>query len=282
MAAPARPEPTARVLTSADGLPLCLVDFGGDQGPPLLFLHGSFGHARVWDFVIRALPMRQRVLALDLRGHGDSAHDPSGRYPFEHLVGDVEVAVRACGGRPVLAGHSVGSAVAMYYAGRHPGMLTGAVFMDIDPIPPEYQIDHLHDTGANAPKRYDVFARAVARESRVAPAAAAAVHEHLARHAYRREDGALVQKFDQAFLATIERWDARPFLPGVAVPALALRGAESFVNTDEGYRMLLELLPDARGELIPGASHQLHLDAPEAVARAIAAFVEEVRGFGEG
>lgn len=276
-AEPARFEPVARALATSDGLSLSLVDFGGDAGPPILFLHGSFGHARVWDFVVRALPPRQRALALDLRGHGDSAHDPSGRYPFERLVEDVGLAVAACGAPPVLAGHSVGSALAMCYAGQHSRTLAGLVLMDIDPWPPEYQIDHLHEAGANPPKRYDALERAVARESRVAPAATRDVHEHLARHGYRHVDGVLIQKFDQAFLATIERWDARPHLPRVAVPALVLRGADSFVNTEEGYAELLRLIPGARGQLIPGASHQLHLDAPAAVAEAIAAFVETLR-----
>lgn len=272
---PSRADPATQALSTSDGLSLCLVDFGGHLGPPLLFLHGSFGHARVWDFVVRALPEGQRALALDLRGHGDSSHDPAGRYPFERLTEDVGIAVRACGGPPVLAGHSVGSAVAMYYAGQHSGTLAGLVLMDIDPQPPEYQIIHLHEAGSNPPKRYDAFERAVARESRVAPAASPEVHEHLARHGYRAVDGFFVQKFDQAFLANIERWDARPLLPHIAVPTLVLRGADSYVNTEEGYEALLRLIPGAFGRRIPGASHQLHLDASAAVAQAIASFVAE-------
>ncbi|GAB4323831.1 MAG: alpha/beta hydrolase [Dehalococcoidia bacterium] len=273
---PSRTEPAAQSLTTPDGLSLCLVDFGGAAGPPLLFLHGSFGHARVWDFVVRALPPAQRAFALDLRGHGDSSHDPSGRYPFDRLVEDVGLAVAACGEPPVLAGHSVGSAVAMYYAGQRSETLAGLVLMDIDPQPPEYQVIHLHEAGSNAPKRYDAFERAVARESRVAPVAGQEVHDHLARHGYRHHDGRYVQKFDQSFLATIERWDARPYLPRVSVPALVLRGAESSVHTDEGYQELLRLIPVARGQLIAGASHQLHLDAPTSVAEAIGTFVQQL------
>ena len=273
---PSRTEPAARSLTTPDNQSLNLVDFGGDAGPPLLFLHGSFGHARVWDFVVRALPGRQRALALDLRGHGDSSHDPFGRYPFDRLVEDVHLAVVACGEPPVLLGHSMGSALAMYYAGQYSRTLAGLVLMDIDPWPPEQQILKLQNVGARPPKKYDAFDRAIARESRAAPAAAPEVNEHLARHGFRRQDGLYVQKFDQSFLATIERWDARPYLPRVAVPTLVLRAAESSVHTQGGYEDLLRLVPGAAGQLITQASHQLHLDAPAAVADAITAFIRRL------
>jgi len=265
---------TDRSIRAADGLQLHLADFGGDKGPPLLFVHGSFGHARVWDFLVAQLPPQRRALALDLPGHGDSSYaSGESRYAFARLADDLGTAIGELRDRPVLAGHSLGSVVAMYCAASRPEMLAGAVFMDIDPYPPEHQATHLNQVGAESPKVYPSLDRAVARESRIAPAASPATHMHLARHGYRLTDAGYAQKFDQGFLREVRTWDVRDLLPRINVPVLVLRGGESIVMSEQGYRDLLAGLPNARGEVVFGATHQLHLDRPLVVATLIEEFV---------
>jgi esterase len=270
--------PTDKTLAADDGLLLNLVDFGGSEGPPILFLHGSFGHARVWDFVVDALKPGRKAFALDMAGHGRSEHAAEpGRYALHRMVADVRRAVAELPAVPVLVGHSFGSALAMAYASRYPATLAGAVFIDIDPHVPEYQVDHLHEAGAPLPKRYDEFARAVARESRVAPGASPEVHLHLATHGFRQDGGEWVQRFDQQFLRTIERWDVREGLADITVPALVLRGSESTVMSPVSVDFMLEELPRAHAIEISGAGHQLHLERPADLAAAIEAFVAEVQ-----
>lgn len=265
-------------LWTADGLRLHVADFGGNEGPPLLFIHGSFGHARVWDFVVSHLPRQRRAVAMDLPGHGESSHAPSEeRYAFERLVEDIRAVVEFLGETPVLAGHSVGSGLAMLCGASFPGLLAGAVLMDIDPRPPDRQPQHLNDVGQAPPRSYASVALAAAREARIAPAASPAVHSHLALHGYRLTDAGYTQKFDQGFLRSVRTWDARELLPQVTIPTLVLRGGESTVMSDEGYRDLIERLPNVRGETVFGATHQLHLDMPKAVAAALEAFVTRLR-----
>ena len=50
------------------------------EGPPVVLLHGLFGAGRNFGAVQRALAPRFRVVALDMRNHGDSPHDPDMRY----------------------------------------------------------------------------------------------------------------------------------------------------------------------------------------------------------
>jgi len=265
---------TDRAIRTPDGLELHLADFGGDQGPPLLFVHGSFGHARVWDFLVEQLPPQRRALSLDLPGHGDSSRPSSeSRYAFDRLVDDLHTVIAGLGEQPVLIGHSLGTVVAMFYAAARADTLAGAVLMDIDPCPPEQQATHLNQVGAEPAKVYPSLDRAVARESRIAPAASPATHMHLARHGYRLTDAGYAQKFDQGFLRAVRTWDVRPLLPRITVPVLVLRGGESIVMSEQGYRDLLNGLPNARGEVVFGATHQLHLDRPVAVAALIEAFV---------
>lgn len=270
--------PVAITLHAPDGLALNLVDFGGAGVPPLLLVHGSFGHARVWDAVVEHLPASMHAFALDLPGHGDSGHAAdAARYGFDALVEDVGTAVTALPAPPVLAGHSIGAAVAMLYAARRAATLAGAVFIDIDPCPPDYQVQHLNEAGSRPAKRYTSFEDAVAREARIAPGATAAMHDHLARHGYREAGGSWEQKYDQGFLRAIRRWDVLDALREVRVPALIIRGGDSAVMAPESPARMLERLPAGSAITIPAAGHQVHLERPAEVAAALARFVATLR-----
>jgi pimeloyl-ACP methyl ester carboxylesterase len=254
-----------------------VVDFGGSGATPLLLVHGSFGHARVWDPLVAALPADVRVVAVDLPGNGDSPwRSNPAQYAMDSLVEELRCVVAGLSAPPVLAGHSVGGAVVMHAAARYRHLLAGVAILDIDPCPPPSQSDHVNQAGSAPLRRYGSFERALARESRIAPGASAAVHEHLARHGYRLEGGEYVQKFDQAFLRAVRTWDARPLLASITTPALVLRGAHSTVMSRAGFDDLLAGLSDVRGVVIPDASHQLHLDNPWAVASSLLEFIREI------
>jgi pimeloyl-ACP methyl ester carboxylesterase len=54
--------------------------WGNPDAPPLLLIHGGRDHCRCWDWVAEDLRRDYRVLAPDLRGHGDSQWAPGGSY----------------------------------------------------------------------------------------------------------------------------------------------------------------------------------------------------------
>jgi len=264
-------------VTLRDGFTLNVLDHGGTTGPPILFVHGAFGHAHLWDFVIRALPDDRRVLSLDTLGHGESEHAPhQERYDFEKLADDVVEVVRWIGTSVVVAGQSAGSAITQIVAGTHPDLVDGGVFMDFDPHPPKSQAEHLHEIGAPPPREYESFEKVVYRESRGAPLATAEAHQLMATNGYKQVNDVWVQKFDQAFLRNFPTSDRRALINDIVAPVLVLRGSESTVNSPEGFQEMLDGLPNGRGEVIAKASHQLHLDQPEAVGAAIARFLDEV------
>ena len=64
--------PTSHTYTS-QRLRLHYVDWGTDGLEPLLMIHGGRDHCRNWDWVAARMRDRYHVLAMDLRGHGDSA-----------------------------------------------------------------------------------------------------------------------------------------------------------------------------------------------------------------
>src|SRR3972149_4665592 len=126
-------QPRSPRLPGASGLELHLLEWS-EQGVPLLCLHGFGNEAHIWDDFAPAVSPHYRTLALDHRGHGDSAWDAQGRYDHDTLVRDVEAATAAVGiERLVLVALALGGRIATLFAGRHPERMAGLVLVDIGP-----------------------------------------------------------------------------------------------------------------------------------------------------
>lgn len=104
-----------RRLPAGPGLHLSVRERAGGS-PELFCLHGLASNSRWWDPVGEMLAPRQRVVAVDLRGHGRSDRPESG-FDFPEVVGDLEALWPALGFRdPVVVGHSWGASVALWLA----------------------------------------------------------------------------------------------------------------------------------------------------------------------
>jgi len=92
---------------------------GDDDEPTIVLLHGITESRESWRPLIPSLAMFRRVLAVDLRGHGES---PSAdRFDPVSYATDVVETVGALGlRRPLLVGHSLGGIVATAYAAMAP------------------------------------------------------------------------------------------------------------------------------------------------------------------
>jgi len=97
--------------------------------PALFLLHGLSSNARVWERTARLLPAR-RIVALDQRSHGLSDRPATG-YALDDVVADAAHVIGELGlGRPLVAGHSWGAAVALSLAAAHPELASGLVNVD--------------------------------------------------------------------------------------------------------------------------------------------------------
>ena len=121
LAAP--PEGTSLAITSADGTILHAEAFGPEAGPPVVLGHGWTESLQFWIYQIRDLSERGlRVIAYDLRGHGESETAAEDDYSIDRFGEDLEaVLVQAVpeGKRAVLAGHSLGAMAIAAWAERH-------------------------------------------------------------------------------------------------------------------------------------------------------------------
>src|SRR5262245_54299256 len=96
----------------------------------LVFIHGFGGQAEQWQYQLQKFSLENRVIALDLRGHGLS-DKPSRGYEMPQLVNDLETALTLLKvkGKFVLVGHSYGGAIATEYAIKHPDRVERLILM---------------------------------------------------------------------------------------------------------------------------------------------------------
>jgi len=114
--------PAPSELETAGGQRIRYLGIGGDEGPPLVFIHGFGGDLNTWMFVQPTLAQRHRTVALDLPGHGGSDKTlPAG--DVASLAAAVSGALEALRiDRAHLVGHSMGGAIALHLAAHHPGL----------------------------------------------------------------------------------------------------------------------------------------------------------------
>lgn len=129
----------ALAVASSDGTPLHVREFGAPGAPATVVLvHGWTCAARIWTAQIRALAGPDlRVIAYDLRGHGQSGRPEPPDYSIDAHAADFDAVLRAVlgdGQRAVVAGHSLGGMTIVAWAERHPGramrLIAGAVLVN--------------------------------------------------------------------------------------------------------------------------------------------------------
>lgn len=110
--------------------PFHYLDFGQENLPPLVFVHGTGFHAWLWAPYGRALSGQFHCYAVDQRWHGDStrAERP---YDWAHNGDDLAAFVRELGlKKPLFVGHSMGCVSIAFAEARHPDTVGRAVFVD--------------------------------------------------------------------------------------------------------------------------------------------------------
>ncbi len=241
---------------------------------PTILLHGGGANAHWWDHLAPALSPHGPVLALDFRGHGDS------EYPEERHVGafndDLEALLGHLGRDDVhLVGHSLGAAVALDHASRHP-RARSAVLIDLA---------RGSDRGSGRRARlalalrrnYASFDEAVER-FRFLPESShpdEALRHAIAKLSVHEESGGRYgYKFDGAWFSLPSK--PRPDPASVTCPILLVRGAESHLLTVEAAKTFVAALPRGRFVEIADAGHHVLIDRPDSLISAIDAFRADV------
>uniref|UniRef100_A0A3Q3WAE1 AB hydrolase-1 domain-containing protein n=1 Tax=Mola mola TaxID=94237 RepID=A0A3Q3WAE1_MOLML len=120
------------VRIKESGLRFHYVAAGGRGKPLMLFLHGFPEFWFSWRYQLREFKSEFRVVAVDMRGYGESDLPLSTEsYRFDHLVADVKDIVEYLGyNRCCVVGHDWGGTVAWLFAIHHPEMVTKLIVLN--------------------------------------------------------------------------------------------------------------------------------------------------------
>ncbi len=264
-------------------------DWGDNGKPNLLLVHGSRDHARSWDFIASAFCDDYRVIAPDLRGHGDSDWAAGAMYSIPEYVLDISALIDIVGRAPVyLIGHSLGGAIVLQYAGVYPDRVKKVVSIEgYGPAPdrlvprPAHErlrewIENMREFEKKSPRRYTGLAAAAKRMLEANPHLSEALVRHLTLLGSNwNPDGTLVWKFDNYVRAFspygFNMEDAQEIWRQITCPVLLFRGLESWaVDPEKDGR--IHAIPDYRLVNVANAGHWVHHDQP-------AVFIQQTRKF---
>lgn len=255
-----------------DGLRLHYLRFG-DFGRPIVSLHGVTGSAWDWHHVAGELQHVGGVVAVDLRGHGDSQWSESEEYDTTHHVGDVLAILDRLPGAPVnLLGYSWGALIAVALAAGHPEQINRLVIVDVEPSFEASETDVVPMARAFASASE---ARTACRGAN--PHAPDDLVPIVADGATRPGPGGmLMPKHDPFFFA---RWPFRrddhwAELRRLRMPTLAVHAEASFVRCEVMTKMATEI-PAGQLVHLPGTEHVVPVDNPGGLARHVAAFLAD-------
>jgi pimeloyl-ACP methyl ester carboxylesterase len=268
-------QPLSKTLR-VNGLALHYLEWGEADALPIVCVHGYTGSADAFNSRARHLKNRYRVLALDVRGHGESAWSPAGTYRYADQASDLAGFADQLGlDKFVLIGTSMGGRIAMAYAAEHGERLSGLVLNDIGP---DREPGSQRITGmvGSRPEDFASLEEAMEYRRSISPITAGRPlddQRELALGVLRqRAAGRWGWKMDPAYIeqrvtrgapVQPEAWSA---LAALACPTLVIWGTESDVLSEAQALRMVDVLP--RGELVrvPGIGHAPTLVEPVVLA----------------
>lgn len=273
------------LLPTPDGGTIHAIEKGA--GRPLVLLHGITLRSDVWAPQLHQLADRYRVIAVDLRGHGESAAGSAG-YGLPRLADDLATLLEALDLHDaVVVGHSMGGMTLMRFCGDHPEVLAervaGLVFVATraHQVMPPY-VDRLAKVlVAQGQARLDAGHDLPARAQATDPVVRLAFGDQPSRAAVRIVGQMGASMAPEALVPSLRGLldhDARDALRATHTPSLVVVGTRDLLTPVPSARHLAHLLPDSDFVVLPKAGHQLMQERPVELAELIDAFVAKLEG----
>ncbi len=262
---------------TVNGVRLHYLDWGNPAAPHLVFVHGLTGTGHAFDNPARRFRDRYHIMAVDVRGRGDSGWSPDGKYEYADYASDLEGMVAQLGLQHfTLIGTSMGGIISMIYASRNAEHLQRLVLNDTGPDTEEGS-NRITQNVSATPASFDALNDALEYRRKSLPAVAKlseADQREQALFLLKQDDpaGRWVWKIDpevnrqRAANGAPVRPPLWPTLAGLQCPTLVVWGMESDVLSEGQAKRMLQTLP--KGELapVPGVGHAPNLMEPEAAA----------------
>lgn len=255
------------------------------EGPSLVFIHGAFGDAHLWDPQWEHFSDRYSLLRYDLRGHGRTGASDLDRYTMATYADDLVSLLDALKiDSPVICGLSWGGGIAQVFALRYPQRLSGLVLAG--------STASMSISLGEKVLRYVLFPRAammlvirtLSREQYVNFSLWLA-NLTLGKRWLNMDDRTL--KYIRQSMLQINRgeylkiWDAiyafdlQP-LEKIRCPTLVLSGERDTKMVLRHAQEILRRIPGAESRVLPAAYHALTLEQPQAFNQMLGEFLHRL------
>ena len=275
-------------------LRLHFVEWGHRDAPTVVLVHGVRDHSRTWDDLIARMSVSgdYHFIAPDLRGHGDSDWVQGSGYRYFDYLYDLRQLIEQNNFGPVwLVGHSLGGAIAAFFAGVFPELVSKLILLEGIGLWSREEADsgvaakirewsrQTSELAGREPRRYADLETAYARMQQANPQLRAEQAFHLTQHgAVQLEDGQFTWKYDQYtynFLGVgldvdeiTELWQC------IRAPTLLVNAANGLQNRT-GQDDTLQYFKHVELHDVAGAGHWIHHDQLEQVATLIEDFLRQ-------
>ena len=243
---------------------------GDPKGSPVVFANSLGTDFRLWDAIIPRLPQTYRLIRYDKRGHGLSDVPPA-PYSMGALVTDAERLIEHAGAADcVFVGLSIGGMIAQGLAVKRPDLVRGMV---------------ISNTASKIGTKAMWDERIAACRTGGIEALADAVMERWFSKSFRATPelrlwrNMLTSQPVEGYVgcsAAISGTDLMTPTSGLRLPTLAIAGSEDGSTPPDLVRETADLIPGSKFELIRGAGHLPCVEAPEAYARLLTRFLQEI------
>ena len=256
----------AERFADINGLRIHYLDWGNAGAQPLILLHGIARVAHTFDHVAPHFAKTHHVIAVDMRGHGDSGWHSGGAYLVEDYTSDIETLIEQLKLRDiVLWGASTGGRVAQMIAGRHPEWVSSVIVEDVGPERPAAISNRRGARMAKEEAGWASVDALLAQMKADHPRTAEPILRHFATHGSKqRPDGRIEWKRDPAILKGFVPAELWATVRNIKAPVIYILGGASAIVPPQTQIELQRALPQALVVVMPGLGHYPSDEQPEA------------------
>ena len=254
------------------------VEWGIESGQTILLVHGNMRTSRSFDAVSKNIHIGNRVIAVDLRGHGESTWTKTG-YQFDDKARDISNFLQGINLKDVVAvGHSSG-AVALIIA----SLINQKTFNRLILMEPMMVIDNQYNqliaTRARRPRRTWTDTSELMELLQSHPTTrkwrSDVMKDVVSFETYINDRGRVDMKWSHQSLCystnEIDRLDVLPFLDELRLPILIIISEEN-ENRFKSVKALAENSDHISTILVERTGHNMYMERPRAVANIIESF----------
>ena len=258
------------------GINLTYEDRGA--GLPLLFIHGYPLSRRIWEPQLEGLADEARLIAPDLRGHGDS-DAMTGPYSMDLLADDCHDLLEALGvtAPVVLCGLSMGGYVTFAFYRKYPERVAGLILAATRSGEDSPQGKTNRDKAADLVRKGGASAIAESMLPKMLSPKSYVERPELVHNVWEIMQGTSLDGILGDLMGMKSRPDSTPGLRNIEKLTLILHGSDDQLIPPSEAMAMRGAIPGARLRLLQDAGHLLNMEQPQLFNKAIREFIRELQ-----